>query len=280
MPRTVIFGPQRRSIVSSIPTTTGPSGTNTATSQPSRMRARACPDQRARLSTPWKRAKSAPSRRLSTDSAALTVRRPGARTVPAARTRTRSQVGRVKKAVNGVSQCLRIGGAGNIEAVSRCLLETTDTDEELHHGPPRSNAGAYRSLQPQPWRPRDRASRRQWILAPQRAVRRPGRPAEANRRGRQGPCSRLASRKMGRQRAIRRPNHDARPRPGLYLFKPVLLDLRLIQPKNAQSRAEQGARERRLPSADDDSRRRRRRRSVLRDRDRNSAAANSRYSGA
>jgi hypothetical protein len=67
---------------------------------------------------------------------------------------------------------------------------------------------------------------------------RSGGPAEANRRGRQGPCSRLASRKMGRQRAIRRPNHDARPRPGLYLFKPVLLDLRLIQPKNAQSRAE------------------------------------------
>jgi len=65
---------------------------------------------------------------------------------------------------------------------------------------------------------------------------RSGGPAEANRRGRQGPCSRLASRKMGRQRAIRRPNHDARPRPGLYLFKPVLLDLRLIQPKNAQSR--------------------------------------------
>jgi hypothetical protein len=67
---------------------------------------------------------------------------------------------------------------------------------------------------------------------------RSGGPAEANRRGRQGPCSRLASRKMGRQRAIRRPNHDARPRPGLYLFKPVLLDLRLIQPKNAQSRAQ------------------------------------------
>src|SRR4051812_49663227 len=61
MPRAEIFGPQRRSIVSSIPTTTGPSGTNTATSQCSRARASDRPDQRARLSTPWKRAKSVPS---------------------------------------------------------------------------------------------------------------------------------------------------------------------------------------------------------------------------
>ena len=66
---------------------------------------------------------------------------------------------------------------------------------------------------------------------------RSGGPAEANRRGRQGPCSRLASRKMGRQRAIQRSNHDARPRPGLYSVKPVLLNSCLIQPKNAQSRA-------------------------------------------
>src|SRR6187431_333119 len=62
MPRAEIFGPQRRSIVSSIPTTTGPSGTNTATSQRSRARAKDRPDQRARLSTSWKRAKSASSR--------------------------------------------------------------------------------------------------------------------------------------------------------------------------------------------------------------------------
>jgi hypothetical protein len=114
MPRAEIFGPQRRSIVSSIPTTTGPSGTNTATSPRSRMRASDRPDHRARLSTPWKRAKSAPSRRPSTDSTAVTVRRPGARTAPVARTRTRSQVGRVKTAANGASQRIRIGGTGSI----------------------------------------------------------------------------------------------------------------------------------------------------------------------
>jgi hypothetical protein len=66
---------------------------------------------------------------------------------------------------------------------------------------------------------------------------RSGGSAEANRRGRQGPCSRLASRGMGRQRAIRRPNHDARPRSGLHRIKSVLLDSCLIQPKNAQRRA-------------------------------------------
>src|SRR3954468_9038908 len=114
MPRAEIFGPQRRSIVSSIPTTTGPSGTNTATSQRSRARAIDRPDQRARLSTPWKRAKSVLSRRPSTDSTAVTVRRPGARTAPVTRTRTRSQVGLVKKAANGTSQYIRIGGTGSI----------------------------------------------------------------------------------------------------------------------------------------------------------------------
>src|SRR3954454_2565243 len=117
MPRAEIFGPQRRSIVSSIPTTTGPSGTNTATSQRSRAWASDCPDQRARLSTPWKRAKSVPSRRPSTDSTAVTVRRPGARTAPVTRTRTRSQVGLVNKAANGASQCIRIGGTGSIDGL-------------------------------------------------------------------------------------------------------------------------------------------------------------------
>src|SRR4051812_12862937 len=47
---------------------------------------------------------------------------------------------------------------------------------------------------------------------------------------------------MGRQRAIRRPHHDARSRPGLHRVKPVLLDSCLIQPKNAQSRAQYGRR--------------------------------------
>src|SRR3954451_2727374 len=42
---------------------------------------------------------------------------------------------------------------------------------------------------------------------------------------------------MGRQWTVRRPHHDARPRPRLCRLKPVLLDSRLIQPKNAQSRA-------------------------------------------
>src|SRR3954470_9514798 len=44
---------------------------------------------------------------------------------------------------------------------------------------------------------------------------------------------------MGCQRTLRRPHHDARPRPRLCCVKPVLLDSRLIQPKNAQSRAEE-----------------------------------------
>src|SRR3954453_3893167 len=43
---------------------------------------------------------------------------------------------------------------------------------------------------------------------------------------------------MGCQRTLRRPHHDAPPRPRLCCVKPVLLDSRLIQPKNAQSRAE------------------------------------------
>src|SRR4051812_50062589 len=49
MPRASILAPQRRSMVSSMPTTTGPSGTRAATSTRSRRWATARADQRAAL---------------------------------------------------------------------------------------------------------------------------------------------------------------------------------------------------------------------------------------
>ena len=56
------------------------------------------------------------------------MRRPGARTAPVARTRTRSQVGLVKKATNGASQCIRIGGTGSI---SSCSEWTTVIERDM-----------------------------------------------------------------------------------------------------------------------------------------------------
>jgi hypothetical protein len=51
MPRAAIFGPQRRSIVSSMPITTGPSRKNVSRIIASSLRAMARLSQRARLST-------------------------------------------------------------------------------------------------------------------------------------------------------------------------------------------------------------------------------------
>src|SRR3954449_1137654 len=76
MPRALILVPQRRSVVSSMPTTTGPSGTKVATSTRSRRWATARADQRAALRTRWWTAKPADRSRPVTRRAAVTVRRP------------------------------------------------------------------------------------------------------------------------------------------------------------------------------------------------------------
>jgi hypothetical protein len=49
MPAAAILGPRRRSIVSSMPTTSGPVGANVATSRRNGMRPAPKPDQTARL---------------------------------------------------------------------------------------------------------------------------------------------------------------------------------------------------------------------------------------
>jgi len=51
MPRAAILAPQRRSIVSSMPITIGPSGKNASTVSARSLRAMARLSQRARLST-------------------------------------------------------------------------------------------------------------------------------------------------------------------------------------------------------------------------------------
>src|SRR4051794_32456550 len=58
-------------------------------------------DQHPRLSTRWYTANPAPWSRPMTRSAAVTVRRPGASTTPATRTRTWHQTAGVKEAANG-----------------------------------------------------------------------------------------------------------------------------------------------------------------------------------
>lgn len=107
MPRALILAPRRRSMVSSMPTATGPFGTKAATSSPSRQRAAARPDQRLRLSARWSLANPAAPRRPTQLSAAATVRQPGARMAPAASASRLAQVGRVTHPANGAIQAAR-----------------------------------------------------------------------------------------------------------------------------------------------------------------------------
>src|SRR3954469_957505 len=96
MPRALILAPQRRSMVSSIPITTGaPTGTKTFTNKHSNWRATPRGDHADRLRIRWKVQKSGSHSRPRMRSVAETVRRPGAKMVPATRTRTFDQVGRV-----------------------------------------------------------------------------------------------------------------------------------------------------------------------------------------
>src|SRR3954454_24060653 len=104
MPRASILAPQRRSMVSSMPTTTGPSGTRVATSTRSRRWATARADQRAALRTRWGTAKLVDCSRPVTRRAAATVRRPGASRAPATRTSTWRQTAAVKQGANGRSR--------------------------------------------------------------------------------------------------------------------------------------------------------------------------------
>src|SRR3954447_295551 len=104
MPRAPILAPQRRSTVSSMPTTTGPSRTRVATSTRSRRCATARADQRAVLRTRWWTAKLAVRSRAMTRRAAVTVRRPGASRAPATRTSTWRQIAAVKHVANGRSR--------------------------------------------------------------------------------------------------------------------------------------------------------------------------------
>jgi len=110
MPRALIFAPQRRSMVSSMPITTGPCGTKRASRRANICRANARLDQRFRLSTRWKVLKSGASRRPMMLSAAVTVRRPGVRMAPLIRTSTCCQVGRVKWMANAAIHWARLLG--------------------------------------------------------------------------------------------------------------------------------------------------------------------------
>src|SRR4051794_16556475 len=119
-PARLDLGPQRRSMVSSRPITTGPCGTRAATRSSRRRCAMARDDQRPRLSTRWETANPAPWSRPMTRSAAVMVRRPGARTTPATRTRTWRQTAGVKEAAKG---CIHAAStAGTLVGMAQAFL--------------------------------------------------------------------------------------------------------------------------------------------------------------
>ena len=100
-PRALILRPQRRSIVSSTPSTTSPTGRKASSTCTRSVRATARPSQRARFSTSWKHEKPGFAARPMTRSAWLTVRLPGASTAPATSTRIRDQTGAEKQGAKG-----------------------------------------------------------------------------------------------------------------------------------------------------------------------------------
>src|SRR5918995_981854 len=106
MPLAEIFFPRRLSNVSSMPKTSGPSGTKASTSSPNRTRLASRLDQTARLSTRWERQKRRSSSRLTARSAEATVLLPGARIAPTSSSWTCSKTLLEKSGANGASTCI------------------------------------------------------------------------------------------------------------------------------------------------------------------------------
>jgi len=110
-----IFGPRRRSIVSSIPTTSGPVGANVVTSSPSRMRLTPRLDQTARLSTRWYDWKVRRRLTPTTRRAELTRRRPGVRIAQTMRPATGRHVRLENKRAKGASSAMMSGDRSSLE---------------------------------------------------------------------------------------------------------------------------------------------------------------------
>ena len=113
MPRALILAPQRRSMVSSNPITTGaPVGTKALTNKISSWRAAARDDHAARLRIRWKLQKLGSRSRPRMRSAVETVRRPGAKTAPASNNSTFDQVGHVNRSAKPNSRDRNRSGRG------------------------------------------------------------------------------------------------------------------------------------------------------------------------
>src|SRR5512143_924894 len=148
MPRALILAPQRRSMVSSRAITTGPVGTKAATSSASNTPETASADQQARLSTAWKRAKSGICSRPAARSAAVTVRRCGARMAPVTSTTTRRHVGRVNSAEKGRSQSDTRPAGSDRAAIAR-LQSWTDLRHPTLSTPSATHSMAPKNVQSQ-----------------------------------------------------------------------------------------------------------------------------------
>src|SRR5215208_1245893 len=232
MPRALIFAPQRRSMVSSMPITTGPLGTTAVIRSVSRQRAQARPDQRFRLSTRWKLVKVVFSRSPMMLSAEVTVRRPGARMDPATSTSRFCHVGRVKRAWKGAIHWARMAGvtdAGMRPARDGADHPVTSCGWEACHVRARCPAGAHPVLQPSARRWGGGSESRARILAAERAQRCSDCPAQADWRWRKGSGAVVDWRALGSFRPLRHGDHAARRRPELHRLRTGVLDPRLNQ---------------------------------------------------
>src|SRR3954451_4563110 len=238
IPRAAIRAPQRRSMLSSTPITTGPFGTKAATSSNRRRCASAREHQCPWLSTRWYTAKPATSPKPMTRSAAATVRRPGASSAPHTSTSAWRQTATVNWPWNGRIQPSSTAGttldvmAHRLRPGTRTCYNTAGSAGVKRHGrQPRGDARSHRSLSVAAaarWR---RGGVGEQGLHPlQPAHRRTRRPAASNRSGRQGSGLVVAARRLGRSRPFRSGGHAARGRPRVHRQRGLLLDPRLMTP--------------------------------------------------
>src|SRR3954452_17042721 len=120
--------PRRRSIVSSMPSSTGPLGAKTAIRRPSSRRAAARASQAARLSTRWSLVNRRPRPGPAIRKRLVTVRLPGARMAPISSSSARRQV----RCCTNTGAKVRMGEA---KRAGRCMATSLGGDVPVYRSP-------------------------------------------------------------------------------------------------------------------------------------------------
>src|SRR3954465_5186448 len=128
MPLALIRLPRRRSIVSSMPSSTGPLGAKAAIRRPSSRRAAVRPSQAARVSTRWELGNRRSRPRPTIRKRLVTVRLPGARMAPISSSSARRQV----RCCTNTGAKVRMREA---KQAGRCMAASLGRDVPVYRSP-------------------------------------------------------------------------------------------------------------------------------------------------